>query len=125
MAASPDVNNPYTIEKELNGMIKEVNQYHVNQGVVNGSIIPVNVFKKQMEEKYNYLYKTSKGLFDKCLMNDFKDKRNLKRINEMIAHLKNIYNGKVSRDNVDRQLGAKYAREYVDPLVKNLDKNKK
>ena len=121
--SSNGVNNPYKIEEDLKSMIKDVSLYHINQGVVNGVIVPVNVFKKDMEEKYNYLYSASKGLFDKCLLNEFhNNKQNLKKIEEMLKHLKSIYNGHVSRDAVDKKLGAKYAREYVDPLVKNLDK---
>ena len=50
---------------------------------------------------------------------------NLKRIEEMLYHLKRIYNGSVSREAVDQQLGAKYAKEYVDPLVNKMDADKK
>ena len=125
MSSSTEVNNPYLIEEELHGMIKEVRDYNINQGVCNGRIIPADVFKKRMETSYEYLFKSSPGLFDKCLANEFRNKQNVKRIEEMLHHLKNIYNGKVKKEAVDQHLGSKYAKEYVDPLVNKLDSSTK
>lgn len=116
-----EVNNPYIIEEQLTSMIKDVKQYHHNNGVWCARILAPAQFKEIMAGKYEYLYKSSEGLFTKCLNNDFREKRNLARIQEMLTHLKNIYNGKVKRETVDKHLGAKYAKEYVDPLVNKLD----
>jgi hypothetical protein len=118
---SKEINNPYQIETELFSMIKDVKQYNHNNGVWEKSIIPNEKFAYLMKSKYEYLYKSSEGLFAKCLNNDFREKRNLVRIEEMLKHLKNIYNGNIDRDTVDKQLGAKYAKEYVEPLI-NKDK---
>jgi hypoxanthine phosphoribosyltransferase len=118
---SNEVNNPYKIESELTEMIKDVKQYYHNNSVWEQSILPAEKFEDLMKSKYEYLYKSSEGLFTKCLKNEFREKRNLTRIEEMLKHLKNIYNGRVNRETVDKQLGAKYAKEYVEPLI-NKDK---
>ena len=122
---SNEVNNPYKIEEELTSMIKDVKEYNNNNGVLYSRILSKEQFTEFMKGKYEYLYKSSEGLFTKCLANEFRDKRNLKRIEEMLHHLKRIYNGSVSREAVDQQLGAKYAKEYVDPLVNKMDADKK
>lgn len=121
---STEVNNPYIIEEQLISMIKDVKQY-IQNGVLDNKILSKEQFSEFMKSKYEYLYKSSEGLFTKCLNNEFRDKRNLTRIQEMLHHLKRIYNGKVSRETVDQQLGAKYAKEYVDPLVSKMDADKK
>lgn len=117
-----DVNNPYLIEEQLNNMKVEVRSYYVKNGIIDNKIIPNDVFRNRMEGKYEYLFKASPGLFDKCYAGELHDKQNMKRINEMLYHLKNIYNGKVNKDAVDKHLGEKYAKEYVAPLVDKLDK---
>jgi hypothetical protein len=120
-----EVNNPYKIEDELMKMIKDVKKYYHNNGVWEQVILPQEKFADLMKSKYEYLYKSSEGLFTKCLRNEFREKRNLARIEEMLKHLKNIYTGRIDRESVDKHLGAKYAKEYVDPLVNNLNEEKK
>jgi hypothetical protein len=122
---SDTVNNPYQIESELVSMIKDVKLYYHNRGVWEQTIMPPEKFAEIMKGKYAYLFKSSEGLFNKCLSNEFREKQNLVRIEEMLKHLKNIYNGRVKRETVDKQLGAKYAKEYVDPLVNKLNSEKK
>lgn len=121
----PTVNNPYQIESELLDMIKDVKQYYHQGKVWESKILSVEQFKQVMINKYEYLSKSSEGLFMKCLANEFREKQNLVRIQEMLHHLKNIYNGKVKQEAVDRHIGAKYAKEYVDPLINKLDSDKK
>jgi hypothetical protein len=111
------VNNPYIIEKELKAMIKDVKSYYHTGGVYEKLILTQDLFKNKMEKKYKYLNESSIGLFNKCLINSFRDNANLIKINEMINHLKNIYNGHIDRETVDKELGKQYAKEYVDPLV--------
>jgi hypothetical protein len=120
---SNEVNNPYIIEEQLTLMIKDVKDYHNSNGIVEKRIMPIERFTELMKTKYEYLYNSSEGLFNKCLSNELREKRNFSRIEEMLKHLKNIYNGNVSRETVDKQLGAKYAKEYVEPLVNNLKTN--
>jgi len=122
--SSSDVNNPYLIETELLEMKVEVHAYYVNNRIVKKTIMPLEVFRKRMEEKYEYLLKASPGLFEKCFTDELHDKKNMKRVEEMLYHLKNIYGGKVSKDAVDKHLGEKYAKEYVDPLVNKLNNTK-
>ena len=123
--APTDINNPYLIEEELMNMIKDVKLYYHQSHVWESKILSIDQFKHIMKEKYSYLAKSSEGLFMKCLSNQLRETQNLIRVQEMLHHLKNIYDGKVKQDVVDRHIGAKYAKEYVDPLVNKLDKEKK
>lgn len=119
---SSNIINPYKIEKELYNMISDVKIYnnyinYYKQYNIKGDIISFNEFKNLMINKYNYLY-NSEALFNKCLGNEFINEKNLEKIDEMLMNLKNIYNGKKKKEDVDKDLGAKYAKEYIDPLIK-------
>lgn len=115
------INDPYLIETELKNMIKEVTKYYESNCIIDDKIISKSIFEEQMKSKYNYLYNSSNILFKKCLDNELNNENNLKRVEQMIGYMKQMYNGNETRTNIEKKIGQQYADEYVMPLI---NKNK-
>lgn len=77
-------------------------------------------FNSDMETEHEYLFENCKTLFTKCLNNDIE----MNRLTEMLNMMKQIKSGKKDKETVEKELGEKLAKQYVQPLVDNL-KNKK
>tara|TARA_B100001057_G_scaffold217329_1_gene217558 strand:+ start:3555 stop:3983 length:429 start_codon:yes stop_codon:yes gene_type:complete len=77
-------------------------------------------FNSDMEKEHEYLFENCKTLFTKCLNNDIE----MNRLTEMLNMMKQIKSGKKDKETVEKEIGEKLAKQYVQPLVDNL-KNKK
>ena len=48
----------------------------------------------------------------------------MNRLTEMLNMMKQIKSGKKDKETVEKELGEKLAKQYVQPLVDNLKNNK-
>ena len=116
------MNDPYKVETELISLLKDRNRWRTGQGF---KTLNAKQFQEQMKETYNYLFTTSETLFKSSFDGMFDTPAGRDRIKHMLKLMKDIYDGKKKQEDVDKQLGRELAKEYVNPIVDKLDKDKK
>jgi ADP-heptose:LPS heptosyltransferase len=90
----------------------------------------LNVYEEAMKKKYNYLYNTSKTLFN-LIFNQFKTNKLDKEyfnfmVNKMLNYITKIQNNEMSQYDASATIGTELAEKYVPNLDKNtLDEIKK
>tara|TARA_B100000927_G_scaffold245654_1_gene208297 strand:- start:104 stop:451 length:348 start_codon:yes stop_codon:yes gene_type:complete len=111
--------DPYQIEKEVNSFISDRKDWMVGKKF---SSLNRDAFELKMQEKYAYLFVSSKIIFDKCISGDLDNKHQKKQLDDMLNYLKQIHDGTRTQDEVEKEFGQKLADKYVNPVVENLDK---
>jgi len=73
--------------------------------------------EKELENKYEYLFKTSKGLFNYILKEHNSSTFNKvifdKKLNTMLSMIENIQNNKISQHEASTKIGTSLAGEYI------------
>lgn len=79
-----------------------------------------DIFKlseQELESKYEYLFKTSKGLFKFILKEHnssiFNKEMFDKKLNTMLSMIQNIQNNKISQHEASTKIGTSLAEEYI------------
>jgi hypothetical protein len=78
-------------------------------------------FIDEMENKYKYLKTSSSSIFKQILE---QEKFDMEKLKYMLDMLRSIGKKQISFENASKEVGQKFANEYVKPLVDKLDKNK-
>jgi len=78
-------------------------------------------FKKDMGEKYKYLYEKSEGLFNKSINGELETEEAEARMLHMLSLLKTAQNGKRSKEAVEKQFGQEMFNKHVQPIIDNID----
>lgn len=81
-------------------------------------------FKDEMKQKYGKLYLNAPGIFTKCCNGDFTNEAEFDKLVYMLEMSRKIRRGDDTRDNVEAEVGKKFAAEYVQPVIDKLDKKK-
>lgn len=78
-------------------------------------------FIKKMESKYVYLLESSSTIF-KNIIED--EKFDMNKLKYMIDMLRSMKEKKKTFESASKEVGQRFADEYVKPLVEKLDKEK-
>lgn len=116
------VNNPYTIESELNCLINDRLNWKTGKAYTD---INLEEFNNKMKETYKYLNSASPMLFEKACSGFMDNKTNLNMMRNMLKLSQNIYDGKCKQADADKYLGQQLANQYVNPIIEKLDKDNK
>ena len=81
-------------------------------------------FYSLMTEKYKELYTKTPTLFEKSCNGGFEKEEDIQKLEYMIEMSKKIQKDPSSFDNVNKEIGKKFADEYVNPIVEKLNKEK-
>jgi hypothetical protein len=73
-----------------------------------------------MKTKYDYLYTGSKTLFDKVMSGELDNSEARARLQQMLALMRSIHEGKRTQKDADMIFGKVMADKYVTPIVNNL-----
>ena len=78
-------------------------------------------FVKKMESKYAYLFDSSCTIFKNIIENE---KFDMDKLKYMIDMMRSMKDKKKTFESASREVGQRFADEYVKPLVEKLDKEK-
>ena len=78
-------------------------------------------FEKKMESKYVYLFESSSTIFKNIIEDENFDMDKLKYMIDMLRSMKEK---KKTFETASKEVGERFANEYVKPLVEKLDKEK-
>jgi hypothetical protein len=86
----------------------------------------ISIYENILKKKYNYLYNTSKTLFD-LILNQYKNKQFDKvyfntMINKMLNYIGEIQNNKISQYDASVKIGTDLAYKYIPQF--NEEQNK-
>jgi len=79
-------------------------------------------FTTKMEIKYNYLKSNTSSIFNQIIQ---QEKIDMDKLKYMLDMLRSIGKKQISFENASKEVGQKFADEYVKPLVDKLDKEDK
>jgi hypothetical protein len=111
------MSDPTAIELQVTYLIRERADYFAKRTYKNMTLPD---FINTMKDKYDYLYKGSKTLFDKVMAGEFDNPESYARFKQMITLMKSIHEGKRSQKDADMIFGKVMADKYVMPIVNNL-----
>lgn len=80
-------------------------------------------FKKNMRHKFRYIANNSETLFDKALRGDFAKDEEIAKLEYLFDKMNSIKSGRQSKDEAEKDIGQKFAEEYVQPVIDRLDTN--
>ena len=76
-------------------------------------------FETKMSEKYKYLKNSSSTIFKQLIE---QENFNMEKLKYMLDMLKSIGEKKITFENASKEVGQKFADEYVKPLVEKANK---
>lgn len=109
--------DPTAIELQITYLIQDREDYFAKRSYKN---IPLQDFISKMRSKYDYLYTGSKTLFDKVMSGELDNPESRARLQQMLALMRSIHEGKRSQKDADMIFGKVMADKYVTPIVSNL-----
>ena len=89
---------------------------------------PNGVFKKKIEQWKSWCDENAPYLKEKVptLFNMIVEKEcDIDKLNYMLHMYSQVYNGQKSQENAEKEVGQRFANEYVKPLVDKLENDKK
>ena len=81
-------------------------------------------FREVMESKFPDFSKSKKILFEKCINGDFTQHQEMSKLMYMLDKMKQIQAQQTNFEDASKEVGQKFADEYVQPLVDRLDAKK-
>jgi len=78
-------------------------------------------FTKRMQTKYNYIFTSSSTMFKNLIEDDMFD---MNKLEYMINMMRSMKDKKKTFESASQEVGKRFADEYIQPLVDNLDKQK-
>ena len=81
-------------------------------------------FYNTMTIKYKELYTKTPTLFEKSCNGGFESEEEIQKLEYMIEMSNKIKNNSDTFENINKEVGKKFADEYVNPIVEKLDKEK-
>ena len=81
-------------------------------------------FGEVMVSKYTYLSDNSKTMFEKCIDGEMDNPDQMQKLEYMLSMLERVQSKQNTYENVSKEIGQKFADEYVKPLVDKLDAEK-
>lgn len=81
-------------------------------------------FREVMESKFPDFSKSKKILFEKCINGDFTQPQEMSKLMYMLDKMKAIQAQETNFEDASKEVGQKFADEYVQPLVDKLDAKK-
>lgn len=109
--------DPTAIELQVTYLINDRNDYFAKR-IDRDVSLPD--FISKMKVKYDYLYTGSKTLFDKVMAGEFDKPESRARLQQMLALMRSIHEGKRTQKDADMIFGKVMADKYVMPIVNNL-----
>lgn len=79
-----------------------------------------NKFELLMQSKEGYLYEECPTLFKQCMEGSME----MDKLKYMLNMMEKVNKNESSYENVTKAVGERFAEEYINPLVKKLDKEK-
>lgn len=76
----------------------------------------------KMREKYLDLAETAPTIFEKCCEGEFEKEENIQKLEYMIEMSKKIRTNPNKYEDINKEVGAKFAKEYITPVVNKLEK---
>ena len=74
-------------------------------------------FREVMESKFPDFSKSKKILFEKCINGDFTQPQEMSKLMYMLDKMKEIQAQQTNFEDASKEVGQKFADEYVQPLV--------
>jgi len=109
--------DPTAIELQITYLIQDRADYFAKR---NYKELSLPEFISKMKTKYDYLYTGSKTLFDKVMSGDLDNPEARARLQQMLALMRSIHEGKRTQKDADMIFGKVMADKYVTPIVNNL-----
>lgn len=110
--------DPEKIWKEANGLKNQ--RYEWKMGI-NHKDCNREEFIAKMETTYSYLKESSETIFKNLIEDDDFD---MKKLKYMIDMLRSMKSKEKTFESASKEVGEKFAEEYIKPLVNKLDKEK-
>lgn len=111
--------DPDKIWEEANALKKD--RYEWKMGL-NHKDCNREEFVQKMEKTYNYLKESSSTVFNNLLKEDIFDMDKLKYMLDM---MRSMGEKKTTFENASKEVGQRFADEYIKPLVDKINKEKK
>lgn len=100
----------HKIKSEVNNLIKELSHDTV-------------ISAYYLQQKYNYLYTTSKSLFDlilkECMAGDFNKDDFDKKLNKMLLLIFKVQSNELTQNQASENIGTILAKEYIPQCNEN------
>jgi hypothetical protein len=122
----------------MSGNINDTDVYKLKDEITNFAYDLVEMIKGGenpvdnkflLENKYSYLHKTSKTLFDFILNKYASGNVNVEVMNKTITYMLNsivsIQNGEISKTKASEQVGSMLADEYIPEYIRDRENEKK
>ena len=109
--------DPTAIELQITYLIQDRADYFAKR---NYKELALPDFINKMKTKYDYLYTGSKTLFDKVMSGELDNPEARARLQQMLALMRSIHEGKRTQKDADMIFGKVMADKYVTPIVNNL-----
>jgi hypothetical protein len=78
-------------------------------------------FTEDMKKKYGKLFLNAPGIFTKCCNGDFQKDDEFDKLVYMLEMSRKIRCGGDTHENVEREVGKRFADEYVKPTIDKLE----
>ena len=109
--------DPTAIELQITYLIQDRADYFAKR---NYTELALPDFINKMKTKYDYLHTGSKTLFDKVMSGELDNPEARTRLQQMLALMRSIHEGKRTQKDADMIFGKVMADKYVTPIVNNL-----
>tara|TARA_B100001964_G_C13853905_1_gene431375 strand:- start:120 stop:497 length:378 start_codon:yes stop_codon:yes gene_type:complete len=113
--------DPVKVRQDVNGIINERKRWKNNEDYHG---FTKKEFGQVMVSKYPYLSDNSRTMFEKCIDGEMEQPDQMEKLEYMLSMLERVQGNQHSYENVSKEIGQKFADEYVKPLVDKLDKEK-
>ena len=110
--------DPNKIWEEVNALKKQ--RYEWKMGL-NHKDCNREEFIAKMETTYSYLKESSNTIFKNLIEEDDFD---MKKLKYMVDMMKSMKSKEKTFESASKEVGEKFAEEYIKPLVEKLDKEK-
>jgi hypothetical protein len=109
--------DPTAIELQITHLIQDRADYFAKR---NYNTLTLPDFINKMKNKYEYLHTGSKTLFDKVMSGELDNPEARARLQQMLALMRTIHEGKRTQKDADMIFGKVMADKYVTPIINNL-----
>lgn len=109
--------DPTAIELQITYLIQDRTDYFAKRNYI-GITLPD--FINKMKTKYEYLHTGSKTLFDKVMSGELDNPEACARLQQMLALMRTIHEGKRTQKDADMIFGKVMADKYVTPIINAL-----
>ena len=113
---------PDEVEKRIIEITKSRRQWR-SKDACRG--VSVGDFKKKMLEEHSDFLKKCPILFEKAVNGDFEKKDDQNKLKYMLSMMSKVNKKTHTFEDASKEVGQRFADEYVKPLVEKLDKEKK